>query len=125
LREGVIRRSIHGARVGASWGDWHDQGAASQRLALPRFRGDAEVLRKLPRLPLASALAITTTKTGRGANVLHTLYEMGDGSYLAFFEAPEQPFAFKRQHDFDLQIALEVDRATSVDNDPHGADWRT
>jgi catechol 2,3-dioxygenase-like lactoylglutathione lyase family enzyme len=63
-------------------------------------------------LPLASTLAIETTKTGRGANVLHTFYEMGDGSYLAFFEAPEQPFEFKRQHDFDLHIALEVDRAT-------------
>jgi hypothetical protein len=37
---------------------------------------------------------------------------MGDGSYLAFFEAPDQPFEFKEQHDFDLHIALEVDRAT-------------
>ena len=46
-------------------------------------------------LPLASALAIETTKTGRGANVLHTFYEMGDGSFLAFFEAPGQPFEFK------------------------------
>jgi catechol 2,3-dioxygenase-like lactoylglutathione lyase family enzyme len=63
-------------------------------------------------LPLASALPIETTKTGRGANVLHTFYEMGDGSYLAFFEAPDQPFEFKEQHDFDLHIALEVDRAT-------------
>jgi catechol 2,3-dioxygenase-like lactoylglutathione lyase family enzyme len=63
-------------------------------------------------LPLASALAIETTKTGRGANVLHTFYEMGDGSYLAFFEAPDQPFEFKPQHHFDLHIALEVDRRT-------------
>jgi catechol 2,3-dioxygenase-like lactoylglutathione lyase family enzyme len=63
-------------------------------------------------LPLASALAIETTKTGRGANVLHSFYEMGDGSFLAFFEAPDQPFEFKPQHDFDLHIALEVDRAT-------------
>jgi catechol 2,3-dioxygenase-like lactoylglutathione lyase family enzyme len=63
-------------------------------------------------LPLASALPISTTRTGRAANVLHTFYEMGDGSYLAFFEAPDQPFAFKEQHDFDLHIALEVDRKT-------------
>jgi catechol 2,3-dioxygenase-like lactoylglutathione lyase family enzyme len=63
-------------------------------------------------LPLASALAIETTRTGRGANVLHTFYEMEDGSYLAFFEVPDQPFEFKPQHDFDLHIALEVDRAT-------------
>ena len=66
-------------------------------------------------LRLASALPITTTKTGRGANVLHTFYEMGDGSYLAFFQAPEQPFEFKRQHDFDLHIALEVDRQTLME----------
>ena len=32
---------------------------------------------------------------------------MGDGSFLAFFEAPAQPFEFKDQHDFDLHIALE------------------
>jgi catechol 2,3-dioxygenase-like lactoylglutathione lyase family enzyme len=63
-------------------------------------------------LPLASALPIRTTRTGRQANVLHTFYEMGDGSYLAFFEAPDQPFEFKQQHDFDLHSALEVDRAT-------------
>ncbi|MEM7022850.1 MAG: VOC family protein [Pseudomonadota bacterium] len=63
-------------------------------------------------LPLSSALAITTTKTGAAANVLHTFYEMGDGSFLAFFEAPERPFEFKEQHDFDLHIALEVDEKT-------------
>jgi catechol-2,3-dioxygenase len=34
---------------------------------------------------------------------------MDDGSYLAFFEAPDAPFEFKAQHDFDLHIALEVD----------------
>jgi catechol-2,3-dioxygenase len=37
---------------------------------------------------------------------------MGDGSYLAFFEAPDMPFEFKAQHDFDLHIALEVDPRT-------------
>jgi catechol 2,3-dioxygenase-like lactoylglutathione lyase family enzyme len=63
-------------------------------------------------LPLASALSIKTTRTGRQANVLHTFYEMEDGSYLAFFEAPDQPFEFKNQHDFDLYIALEVDQRT-------------
>ena len=60
-------------------------------------------------LPLASALAIKTTKTGDKANVLHTFYQMDDGSFLAFFEAPERPFDFKEQHDFDLHIALEVE----------------
>jgi len=37
---------------------------------------------------------------------------MGDGSFLAFFEAPDMPFEFKPQHDFDLHIALEVDPPT-------------
>ncbi len=59
-------------------------------------------------LPLAGTLPITETKTGRTASVLHVFFEMGDGSYLAFFEAPDEPFEFKRQRDFDLHIALEV-----------------
>jgi catechol 2,3-dioxygenase-like lactoylglutathione lyase family enzyme len=62
-------------------------------------------------LPLASSLAITTTKTGDAANVLHTFYQMDDGSFLAFFEVPDRPFDFKEQHDFDLHIAVEVDQA--------------
>ena len=37
---------------------------------------------------------------------------MGDGSCIAFFEAPDMPFAFKQQQDFDLHIALEVDAET-------------
>ena len=63
-------------------------------------------------LPLADAFEITETKTGRTTRVLHSFYRMGDGSYLAFFEAPDQPFEFVEQHDFDLHIALEVDRET-------------
>jgi len=59
-------------------------------------------------LPLTHSLAIGETKTGRKAHVLHTFFRMDDGSFLAFFEAPEEPFAFKRQSDFDLHIALEV-----------------
>ena len=63
-------------------------------------------------LPLAGALEIRETKSGRKAEVLHTFYRLGDGSFLAFFEAPDEPFEFKPQRDFDLHIALEVDRAT-------------
>ena len=62
-------------------------------------------------LKLAEAFEIKTTKTGRDTGVLHSFYQMGDGSFLAFFEAPAQPFEFKEQHDFDLHIALEVDYA--------------
>ena len=60
-------------------------------------------------LKLADAFEIQTTQTNRATSVLHSFYEMGDGSFLAFFEAPDQPFEFKKQHDFDLHIALEVD----------------
>ena len=62
-------------------------------------------------LPLAGALRIRESKTGRRTDVLHTFYEMDDGSYLAFFDAPDRPFEFKNQHDYDLHIALEVDNA--------------
>jgi catechol 2,3-dioxygenase-like lactoylglutathione lyase family enzyme len=60
-------------------------------------------------LRLAGTLEIGETKSGRKTATLHTFYELGDGSYLAFFEAPDMPFEFKPQHDFDLHIALEVD----------------
>ena len=62
-------------------------------------------------LPLAITLEIGETKTGRACQHLHTFYQLDDGSYLAFFEAPDMPFDFKEQHDFDLHIALEVDHA--------------
>ena len=60
-------------------------------------------------LPLAKTLDIVETKTGRACGILHTFYEMDDGSFLAFFEAPDMPFTFQEQHDFDLHIALKVD----------------
>jgi catechol 2,3-dioxygenase-like lactoylglutathione lyase family enzyme len=61
-------------------------------------------------LPLAETLEIKETKSGRVTRTLHTFYRLDDGSFLAFFEAPDMPFAFKNQHDFDLHIALEVAR---------------
>ncbi|MBI1397147.1 MAG: VOC family protein [Betaproteobacteria bacterium] len=60
-------------------------------------------------LPLSKAFEIRETKSGRTTRVLHSFYRLGDGSFLAFFEAPDMPFDFKDQHDFDLHIALEVD----------------
>jgi len=60
-------------------------------------------------LRLAGTLEINETKSGRKTNTLHTFYELGDGSYLAFFEAPDMAFEFKHQHDYDLHIALEVE----------------
>jgi catechol 2,3-dioxygenase-like lactoylglutathione lyase family enzyme len=62
-------------------------------------------------LPLVSTLEINETKSGRRTDTLHTFYRLDDGSHLAFFEAPDMPFDFKTQHDYDLHIALEVERA--------------
>lgn len=59
-------------------------------------------------MELAQAFEIKQTATGRQAGVLHSFYRLGDGSFLAFFEVPESPFAFKEQHDFDLHVAMEV-----------------
>ena len=59
-------------------------------------------------LPLVETLLIEQSKTGRPTHTLHTFYRLDDGSHLAFFEAPDMPFEFKQQHDFDLHIALEV-----------------
>ena len=77
---------------------------------------DSEATRKFYEgflgLRLAGTLEIKETKSGRKTETLHTFYELGDGSYLAFFEAPDMPFEFKAQHDYDLHIALEVDAAT-------------
>ena len=62
-------------------------------------------------LPLVNAFEISETMTGRTTHVLHSFYQLDDGSSLAFFEAPDMPFEFKRQHDYDLHIALEVSQA--------------
>ena len=59
-------------------------------------------------LPLSGTLEIKETKSGRPTQTLHTFYRLDDGSYLAFFDAPDMPFDFKVQHDYDLHIALEV-----------------
>ena len=61
-------------------------------------------------LPLVNAFEITETKSGRSTHTLHSFYGMDDGSCLAFFEAPDRPFEFKTQHDYDLHIAVEVSR---------------
>ena len=66
-------------------------------------------------LPLAGTLEINETKSGRRTETLHTFFQLGDGSFLAFFEAPDMPFEFKVQHDYDLHIALEVDATTLQD----------
>jgi catechol 2,3-dioxygenase-like lactoylglutathione lyase family enzyme len=59
-------------------------------------------------LRLASAIPLDEPGNGRKGFALHTFFELGDGSYLAFFEVPGRPFDFKRQDTLDLHIALEV-----------------
>jgi len=66
-------------------------------------------------LPLAGVLEIKETKSGRPTETLHSFFRLDDGSYLAFFEARDMPFEFKAQHDYDLHIALEVERAVLDD----------
>jgi len=59
-------------------------------------------------LPLVKTLDLSQTKTGRATHTLHTFYRLDDGSHLAFFETDDFLFEFKKQHDYDLHIALEV-----------------
>jgi len=59
-------------------------------------------------LPLACSLRREVTETGQETSLLHVFFEMGDGSYLAFFDVPGLPFEFKEQQPSDLHIALEV-----------------
>ena len=59
-------------------------------------------------LKLVKVLEIKNTKTNRETDVLHTFYQLKDGSCIAFFEEPNTYFDFKEQRDFDLHIAFEV-----------------
>ena len=81
---------------------------------------DSEATRKFYedflKLPLVKSLEIDVTKTGRKSKILHTFYSMRDNSFLAFFEVPGSPFVFKKQHDFDLHIALEVEKKDLIES---------
>ena len=59
-------------------------------------------------LPLVEAFEIGATLTGRETGVLHSFYQLEDGSCIAFFDDPTRPFDFRDQHDFDLHLALTV-----------------
>ena len=62
-------------------------------------------------LPLAGHARDRGDQERAQTRALHTFYRLDDGSFIAFFEAPDMPFDFKAQHDYDLHIALEVDGA--------------
>ena len=76
---------------------------------------DSEVTRKFYEdflgLPLSDAFEILETMTGKKTKVLHTFYSLADSSCLAFFEVMNKPLKYKRWHDFDLHIALEVEES--------------
>ncbi len=76
--------------------------------------------RDFPGLELAATKPTTDTETGRGTSVLHSSCRVGDGGFLALFEAPDSPFDLKPKHDFDLHAALEVDEPTLERVAAHG-----
>lgn len=61
-------------------------------------------------LPLAAALPIEASATGRPVRAMHTFFQLKDGSFVAFFDVPGAPFEFRDQQDFDLHMALEADQ---------------
>jgi catechol 2,3-dioxygenase-like lactoylglutathione lyase family enzyme len=63
-------------------------------------------------LRFVEAFEINMTKTGRDSKVLHSFYALDNDACIAFFEEPDEPFDFKKQRDFDLHIAFEVDKET-------------
>ena len=80
---------------------------------------DSEATRKFYEdflgLPLVKAFEINETYTGNKTKVLHTFYSLRDSSSLAFFEVLNNPLEYKRWHDFDLHIALEVEESLLID----------
>ncbi len=62
-------------------------------------------------LPAAAGLILDVVP-GTGANnpYMHIFFELGDGNYLAFFDAPGDavPAGFNRKDSFDMHIAIQV-----------------
>jgi len=60
---------------------------------------------------LTAAVEIGTTKTDRSVKVLHSFFEMDDGSFVAFFEDAHRKddSQFYPRHDFELHLALAVE----------------
>lgn len=62
-------------------------------------------------LKLAAALVFDEAPgTGEEVAYMHLFFELGDGNYVAFFDAPDNAprNAFSRKHGFDVHFALEV-----------------
>jgi catechol 2,3-dioxygenase-like lactoylglutathione lyase family enzyme len=61
-------------------------------------------------LRLSSALWLKASLTGRPVNLLHIFFEMGDNSFVAFFDVPDEfdEAMFPKRSDFDLHVAMNV-----------------
>lgn len=62
-------------------------------------------------LRLSSTLWLKATLTGRPVNLLHIFFEMGDNSFVAFFDVPDEydKALFPERSDFDLHVAMNVE----------------
>ncbi|CDO37834.1 MULTISPECIES: VOC family protein [Novosphingobium] len=63
-------------------------------------------------LPTAAALVLDTVPgTGAQNPYMHIFFELADGNYLAFFDAPgdADPHWFDRKDSFDMHFAMQVD----------------
>lgn len=62
-------------------------------------------------LRLSSTLWLKQTLTDRSVNLLHIFFEMGDNSFVAFFDVPNEykDEMFPERSDFDLHIAMNVE----------------
>ena len=89
---------------------WMAPGVLSEAVSARRWAASNSILQH-HRCGLKEA-TVDGQRPCDAASALHTLYRLSDGSSLSFFEAPEMPFEFKPQQDYDLHIALEVDRPT-------------
>ncbi|MBC7520127.1 MAG: VOC family protein [Sandarakinorhabdus sp.] len=70
-------------------------------------------------LPLAAALEEEREPgSGRKNPFVHIFFKLGDGNYIAFFDAPQSagPESFTLVHGFDRHVAFEVaDEAAMID----------
>ena len=63
-------------------------------------------------LKAAAGLVIDTVPgTGAETPYMHIFFELGDGNYIAFFDAPSsaRPEHFQKAHGFDRHVAFEAD----------------
>jgi catechol 2,3-dioxygenase-like lactoylglutathione lyase family enzyme len=63
-------------------------------------------------LPATAGLVLDTVPGTHAENpYMHIFFELGDGNYIAFFDAPgdADPTWFERKDSFDMHIAVEVD----------------